>query len=193
MLDNFGLFEIVTYKPEFLVVLFDTLLMLDTEQPWADSVFKEVMTGSHTNPNFNLFAYLETNGKTTCIIGPQLITTQVSGSGAVFPVSSDMDGYIQAIKSLNRFDLLFLTFSDFDALHQQFKDRLPPQNLVQKILTRTSNWLKVFHMNAKLDTVFLILGNHGTRDIDFGYTGEAREKKHASCPVGILAKKEGES
>ena len=164
--------------------------MLDTEHAWADSVFKEVMTGSLTNQDFNLFEFLENNQKTTSVIGRPSLPTQVTGSPKVFPVKNDMDGYIQAIKCLNRYDLLFLTFSDFDELHQQFKDRLPPQNLVQKVLTRTSNWLKVFHKNAKMDTVFLIIGNHGVRDIDFGYTGEDREKQRANCPVGILAKKE---
>jgi len=186
MLDNFGLFEIVTYKPEFLVVLFDTLLMLDTKQPWADSVFREIMNGSLVNQEFNLFTFLEKIGKKTCIIGQKQISAQVTGNSSVFPVKNDMEGYIQAIKCLNRFDLLFLTFSDFDALHQQFKDRLPPKNLVQKILTRTSNWLKVFHKNAKSDTIFLILGNHGVREVDFGYTGEEWEKKHASCPVALI-------
>lgn len=190
MLDNFGLFEIITYKPEFLVVLFDTLLMLDTEQPWTHSVLKEIMSGSLSNPNFNLFAYLEQLEKQTCVIGRQQITDQVNGIHSIFPVKNDMDGYIQAIKCLNRFDLLFLVFSDFDELHQQFKDRLPPTNLIQKVLTRTSNWLKIFHKNARANTVFLMLGNHGAREVDFGYSGEELEKKHASCPVGILAKKE---
>ena len=189
MIDNFGLFEIVTYKPEFLVVLFDTLLMLDTTQAWSNSVFTEIMTGSLSNSEFNLFHFLEANGNKTCVIGRSVLTTQVTGSDSVFSVKNDMEGYIQAIKSLNRFDLLFLTFSDFDELHQQFKERLPPRNLVQKILTRTSNWLKVFHKNAKPDTVFFIIGNHGLRDVDFGYTGEERRKQRASCPVGILAKK----
>ncbi len=190
MVDNFGLFEIITYKPEFLLILFDTLLMLDTKYPWTHSVFKEIMSGSLSNPKFNLFAYLEQLGKQTCVIGRPQIIEQVDGSKSIFPVKDDMDGYIQAIKCLNRFDLLFLIFSDFDELHQQFQDRLPPKNLIQKVLTRTSNWLKIFHKNALGNTVFLMIGNHGAQEVDFGYTGEELAKKHASCPVGILAKKE---
>lgn len=189
VLDNFGLFEIVTYKPEFLVVLFDTLLMLDTAEPWSNSVFKEIMTGSLTNQEFNLFSYLEQIDKQTCAIGREPLMAQITGIRSIFPVKDDMEGYIQAIKCLNRHDFLFLTFSDFDELHQQFKDRLPPTNLVQKVLTRTSNWLKIFHKNAKEDTIFLILGNHGAGEVDFGYSGEELKKKHASCPVGILARK----
>ena len=189
MLDNFGLFEIITYKPEFLVILFDTLLMLDTTPPWADTVFQEAIKGSLTYQIFNLFNFLEEDGEPTCVIGRESITNQVTKGRSVFSVKNDMEGYIQAIKSLNRFNLLFLTFSDFDDLHKQYIGRLPPRNLVQKVLTRTSNWLKIFHKNAKPDTVFLILGNHGARDVDFGYQGEELEKKRASCPVGILARK----
>ncbi|MFX0205387.1 MAG: hypothetical protein ACFFDT_05330, partial [Candidatus Hodarchaeota archaeon] len=60
-------------------------------------------------------------------------------------------------------------------------------------LDRTSNWLKIIRKQAIAGTVFLVIGNFGTKTtmgLDYGEQGRQVEWRKANVPIGLLSLKQ---
>jgi hypothetical protein len=182
-LDNFGLLEVVLHKPKFLLKDARTILTLETTNGYATNVITE-LTHGNLQDGFHLFSYLAQQGKTAVIVDRE--DQQITAGTATFRVvDSDMRTYIETAKLLNRSDLLYIHFLDFDTLYREHTSR-PPLELAQKILYRTDRWLLGFYKQARPNTLFLILGNQGQRDYGLKYEGKYQNWATANVPICLV-------
>ncbi|MFX0090736.1 MAG: hypothetical protein ACFFBD_03145 [Candidatus Hodarchaeota archaeon] len=189
-LDNFGLFEVVNFKPEFLVHLYQNLLLLDTTYPDSDSVLRTIITGD--NPKFNLFQHLNAYGKKVHVTGRATLTAYVPAGVDSHTASNDMTAYIDSTKNLNRNALLFIQFADLGLLAEQYSGIRSPDQIVSQTLDRTSNWLKILYNQAKEQTTFLIIGNHGTKStekLDYKLDQQKEKLRRANLPIALVSMK----
>jgi hypothetical protein len=189
-LDNFGLLEVVLHKPQFLLRKARVLLTLDTRDGFAANVIQELIHGNQPD-GFNLFSFLVHQGKSAVLVDRE--TQRENAGQATFHVAdTDMRTYIETAKRLNRSDLLYIHFLDFDALYKEHTNR-PPLELAQKLLHRTDRWLLGFYKQARANTLFLILGNQGQRDYGLKYEGKYQNWATANVPIClVIHKSDGE-
>ena len=182
-LDNFGLLEVVLHKPQFLLKEARLILTLDTPNGFATNVFDE-LTHGNLHDGFHLFSYLVQQGKTAVVVDRE--DQQNNAGKATFrPAESDMRTYIETAKLLNRSDILYIHFLDFDTLYKEHTSR-PPLELAQKLLHRTDRWLLGFYKQARPRTLFLILGNQGQRDYGLKYEGKYQNWATANVPICLV-------
>lgn len=182
-LDNFGLLEVVLHKPQFLLKEARQILTLDTPNGFAANVTDELTHGSQQD-GFHLFSYVMQQGKTAVLVDREN-QRSTAGSATFHPADSDMRTYIETAKLLNRSDLLYIHFLDFDTLYKEHTNR-PPLELAQKLLHRTDRWLLGFFKQARPNTLFLILGNQGQRDYGLKYEGKYQNWAVANVPICLV-------
>jgi len=195
VLDNFGLFEITNFQPEFLIVLYDQLILLEASSGDAESVINAILTGKETGESgIEFFHDVSRHGRSVHVIGREKNFSACNRQDVMFsPVDADAKAYTQAIRSLNRINLILVEFSDLDLTYARYADVHPPAEIVRKMLGRTSNWLKIIHKQAAKDTVFLVLGNQGTtqtKSLSYGLEGRRADWRRANIPIGLLSLKE---
>ncbi len=196
-IDNFGLAEIVNFKPKALIkFFFQRLIMLETSYPDAESMTNYVIQGRPTHETLapNLFEHVRNQNKTVQVIDRQtFIDTYVQDSSIPRSVvTQDMQAWTAANKAINRHHLVFVRFTDLDVMYQRYKNVQPPQDIIKKALDRTSNWLKIIHKQAIAGTVFLVIGNFGTKTtigLDYGEQGRQVKWRKANVPIGLLSLK----
>ncbi len=191
ILDNFGLFEITVYKPDFVIRESQYLLLLETSNPYTLDILHLLIHGHLTSKEFHLMSFLKSHGKTLTMIGQDNDLQAFAGPAEKIPTSGDMTTWVQGSKLLNRVNFLSLHFLDFENLYKrsiQFK-RSPPENLISRLILRTSKWLTGMFKQLRKNSVMFILGTHGRTKIEMSYTGKFAEWRKASLPIGVLMTK----
>ncbi|TFG05493.1 MAG: hypothetical protein EU536_01955 [Promethearchaeota archaeon] len=191
ILDNFGLFEITVYKPEFVIRESKYLLLLETTNPYTEDILQSLIHANFSSQEFHLLEFLQNGGKTTTMIGQESDLKTFAGPAEKVITTGDMTTWVQGSKLLNRADFLSLHFLDFENLYKrslQFK-RTPPENLISRLILRTSKWLTGMFKQLRKNSVMFILGTHGRTKIEMSYTGKFAEWRKASLPIGVLMTK----
>ncbi|MBD3229055.1 MAG: hypothetical protein GF329_12780 [Candidatus Lokiarchaeota archaeon] len=191
LLDNFGLFEIVAYKPEFIINTLESIVLLETADPYAIPVLHQIIHGDLKNENFNLLSFLNSQNKSSVIIGKGEDIKQFSGKSKLIESGGDMTTWIQGSKILNKEDLVWLNFQDFENLYKRsmMYKKAPPENLIKRLIHRTDKWLLGMYKRTRKDTLFIVLGNHGRTEIPMNLEGKYAEWRKASLPIAIISKK----
>ncbi|MFW9909226.1 MAG: hypothetical protein ACFFEF_11685 [Candidatus Thorarchaeota archaeon] len=189
ILDNFGLFEAVVYKPEALIRNLEAVALIETDDPYAIPLTKRILSASSIG-GFHLFDYVKDFGKFVRVICRE-DDMDALGFKAGYTVNArdDMNTYIESTKHVFRSELMLLHFLDFESLYAQYGHRTPPKTLLEKIVRRTDNWIKVLLRQAREDTLFIIIGNHGRHPIPLDYEGKLKEWRDANAPIAILFQK----
>lgn len=188
-LDNFGLLEVILHKPQFLLQRAQLILTLDTPDGYASNVINELIHGN-IKDGFHLYSFLVHQGKTAVIVD-RASQQSIAGIAKFRPADSDMRTYVETAKLLNRSDLLYIHFLDFDSLYKEHTSH-PPLELAQKLLHRTDRWLLGFYKQARPHTLFLILGNQGQRDYGLKYEGKYQNWATANVPICLVIYKPAE-
>lgn len=191
VIDNFGLFEAVVYKPEALIKNMEALAVIETEDPYAVPLINTLLHGPH--PDFHLINYIKSHGKVIRVVcREQDMANFGFGPGYTVNPRDDMATYIESTKHIFKSELLYLHFLDFESLYAQYGHRTPPKTLLEKIVRRTDNWIKVLLRQARDDTLFIIIGNHGRHPIPLDYEGKLAEWRNANAPIAIMFQKRPE-
>lgn len=188
IIDNFSLYEIITYKPEFLIKNLEYLLLIETGSKMnaLSGPMLESMFSSKESLTFNLISTLNYNGKNIKVIAREedipKITTDTS---LVVTEKSDVNIYVKGIKAVNRYDLLVLHFADIDEMYTRFSMN-PPEEIASKVLRRTDKWINLFWQQAIEGTMMMVVGNDGKKAIEMNLEGKAAEWKRANLPIGFI-------
>jgi len=188
IIDNFSLFEIITYQPVWMIKNLENLLLIETESkakslagPMLQSIFS-----SSESLTFNLISSVRANGRRVKVIAREEDITKITSvPNVALTEKSDVDIYVKALKSLNRNDLLVLHFADFDEMYERYSMN-PPAEIASKIMRRTDKWLSLFCQQSIKGTALFVIGNDGKKAIDMGFEGKAVEWKRANLPIGFL-------
>jgi hypothetical protein len=191
-IDNFGLFEAVVYKPEALIKNLEAVVLIETDDPYAVPLTKRLLMGSNIG-GFHLCEHVSSFGKVVRVV----CRSEDVGDFSFDPsytvvVRDDMNTYIESTKHVFKSELLFLHFLDFESLYAQYGHRTPPNTLLEKIVRRTDNWIKVLMRQARHDTLFIIVGNHGRHPVPLNYEGKLAEWRKANAPIAIMFQKRSE-
>lgn len=188
LLDNFGLFECVYYKPRFLITKVKALVLLNCHDPFTAGFISTLVYAGGNIPGFNLIKFLIDSGLKTRVIGDAEDASVFRETPNVTVTANDTETYVQAIKALNRFNFLWLHFLDFEKLYSEYKFQ-PPITIAQKLITRTDSWILTLYKQLKPNSLVLILGTHGKRMLDMGYQAHFRELRGASVPIAVFIEK----
>ena len=188
IIDNFSLFEVITYQPMFMIKNLDYLLLIETESkakslsgPILESTFfsKESLT-------FNLLSALNDNNKQVKALAREEDSSKISPDfNLIQTESSDVDIYVKGLKLVNRCDLLVLHFSDFDEMYARYSMN-PPEEIASKVMRRTDKWLSLFWQQAIDGTALIVIGNDGKKPLQMNLEGRAAEWKRANLPIGFI-------
>ncbi len=189
MIDNFGLFEITYYKPQFLISTADALVLLSTSNPYTLGTLHQMLFGDFKfeKNNFHLLKYLESVGKSSVFVGRKKDTARY-GANYGIAKSNDMATWIEAAKVINRHDLTFLHYLDFEEIYQQKRrtGAANPEELIQKLIKRTDKWILSSWKMLKRRSLMLVIGNHGRYKIDLNYQGKVAQWRTASVPLALF-------
>jgi len=192
VLDNFGLFEAVVYRPEALIKNLEAVVLIDTEDPFAVPLTKRILSGPQDD-GFHLMDYVKSFGKfVRTVCREEDVEDFKFDPSYSIVVRDDMNTYIESTKYVFKSELLFLHFLDFESLYAQYGHRTPPKTLLEKIVKRTDNWIKVLMKQARVDTLFIVVGNHGRHPIPLNYEGKLAEWRAANAPIAIMFQKRSE-
>ncbi|MCF2137482.1 MAG: hypothetical protein K9W43_09655 [Candidatus Thorarchaeota archaeon] len=188
-IDNFGLFEAVVYKPEFIIKKLEVLALLDTPDPYAVPLIRSLLRG----PAFHLIDYVQQYGKFVRVIcrGDDMDTFGFD-PGYTIPTRDDMTSYIEATRHVFKSELMFVHFLDFESLYAQYGHQTPPEKLLSKIVKRADNWIKVLYRQSRIGTLFVVVGNHGRHPVPLNYEGKLAEWRKANAPIAIMFQKHEE-
>lgn len=191
VLDNFGLFEAVVYKPETLIKSVEALALLETNDPYAIPLVKSLLHGPDSG--FHLVQHAKNQGMTTRVIcRSEDMTTFAFDPSYTVSIRDDMATYVEATKHIFKSQLLFLHFLDFESLYAQYGHRTPPKTLLEQIVRRTDNWIKILHRQARKGTLFIVVGNHGRHPVPLNYEGKLAEWRQANAPIAMMFQKRTE-
>ena len=188
IIDNFSLFEVISYQPMFMIKNLDYLLLIDTESkakslsgPMLESTFfsKESLT-------FNLLSALNDNNKQVKALARIEDSPKITPDlNLIQTESSDVNIYVKGLKLVNRNDLLILHFSDFDEMYARYSMN-PPEEIASKVMRRTDKWLSLFWQQAIDGTALIVIGNDGKKPLEMNLEGRAAEWKRANLPIGFI-------
>ncbi len=189
MIDNFGLFEAVVYKPETMIKNMEVLAVIEPDEAYAIPLILRILTGSALG-GFNVFQHAKDYGKVVKIICRTDDLKKIGFNPEYsITVRDDMATYIESTKHVFKSQLLYLHYLDFESLYAQYGHRTPPKTLLEKIVKRTDNWVKVLLKQAREDTLFIIIGNHGRHPVPLNYEGKLAEWRQANAPIAIMFQK----
>jgi hypothetical protein len=187
MIDNFGLFEAVVYKPEALLKNMEVLALIDTADPYAIPLTNAVLSG---NSALHLIQYVRGYGKFAQAICREEDMSSIGlDNNCTINAHDDMATYVESTKHISKSDLLFLHVLDFESLYAQYGHRTPPKTLLEKIVRRTDNWIKVLLRQARVGTFFVVIGNHGRHPVPLDYEGKLAEWRSANAPIAMMFQK----
>ena len=193
LIDNFGLFEITYHKPQFIITNSDALVLLSTKNPYTLGFLHQVMYGGfEKEPNgFHLLKEINNQGKKTIFVGRKKDIDRYDGGTNSIPKETDMSSWIEAAKVVNRFDLSWIHYLDFEALHRQHSKlrQQTPETLLEKLINRTDKWILSTYKQLRNNSLLVILGDHGRYRMDLEYSGKIAQWRQASVPIAILIKK----
>jgi len=192
MIDNFGLFEIVVHKPQFVIQQSKALIMLETDQPYTNEVLNQIVFAGFDPSQFNLFNYLNQNQKSTMMIGKKDDVVKYAGDSQFVASQGDMTTWINASKNLNRIDFLWAHFLDFEELYKKSRmfGKQPPDTLIQKLIHRTDKWMLGMYKQSAAETLLIISGDHGRTHIDmYDENSKYGQWRKASVPIAVLCVK----
>ena len=193
LLDNFGLFEITYFKPSFMITNSEVMLLLSTKNPYTLGVLHQLMYGGfQVEPNgFHFLKYMNDNGKKTCFVARQKDLDRYSGGTTSIPKDTDMATWIESAKAINKYDLSWMHYLDFENLHkqQQRLKRRTPEDLIEKLINRTDKWLISNYKQLRSNSLMIILGDHGRSRMNFEYSGKIAQWREASVPIAIFIRK----
>ncbi|MHA1584379.1 MAG: hypothetical protein ACTSVU_09760 [Promethearchaeota archaeon] len=187
MIDNFGLFEITYYKPKFLISNADALVLLSTQNPYTLGVFHQMLFGDfkYRKNDFHLFEYLQSQGKTSVFVGREKDVKRYASNFGISK-ANDMSTWIEAAKVINRHDLSWLHWLDFEEIHRTRSRTTSPEELIQKLISRTDKWILSQFKQLRSRSLMVVIGNHGRNKIDLNYQGKVAQWRAASVPLAIL-------
>lgn len=193
LLDNFGLFELTFNRPEWIITNSEVMLLLSTKNPYTLGVLHQLIFGGfQIEPNgFHLLKFLNDNGKKSCLIGRQKDLERYDGGTYSVPKNTDMSTWVESAKSINKYDFSWMHYLDFENLHKQqqkLKQRTP-EDLIQKLITRTDKWILSNFKQLRKNSLMIILGDHGRSKLNFEYSGKIAQWREASVPVAIFIRK----
>ena len=191
VIDNFGLFEAVVYKPEALIKQMEALALLETNDPYAIPLVNSLLHGPDST--FHLVEHVKNHGMPTSVIcrAEDMPKFQFNPLYTV-SIRDDMATYIQATKMIPKAQFLYLHFLDFESLYAQYGHRTPPKTLLEQIVRRTDNWIKILHRQAREGTLFIVIGNHGRHPVPLNYEGKLAEWRQANAPIAMMFQKRSE-
>ncbi|MFW9899275.1 MAG: hypothetical protein ACFFDO_08460 [Candidatus Thorarchaeota archaeon] len=193
MIDNYGLFEITMFKPSFMITNSEVMLLLSTKNPYTLGVFHQLMFGGfEIEPNgFHLLRYLNANGRKSCFIAREKDLQRYDGGTLSVSKETDMSTWVESAKAINRYDLSWMHYLDFENLHKQqqrLKQRTP-EDLIQKLILRTDKWILSNYKQLRKNSLMIILGDHGRSKLNFEYSGKIAQWREASVPIAIFIRK----
>lgn len=188
LLDNFGLFECVYYKPKFIIANVKAIVLLNSNNPSTENIMATILNGGLAGTGFNLFNYLAENNLKTSFIGCSASMDFLDGSLTRIPAKDDAETYVKAIKLLNRVNFLLLHFLDFEKLYSAYKSH-PPITIAQKLITRTDKWILTVYKQLKENSALIVVGAPGNQKIDMGYEEYYEKLRGASVPIAVFIEK----
>jgi len=190
IIDNFGLFEAVVYKPEAMIRNLEALALIETSDPYAIPLLTSLL---RPIPGIHLMQLARGYGKSVKLICRE-DDTEVLGfdPGITVHKRDDMATYVESTKHIFKTELLYLHFLDFESLYAQYGHRTPPKTLLEKIVRRTDNWVKVLLKQARVGTLFIVIGNHGRHPVPLNYEGKLAEWRKANAPIAMMFQKRSE-
>jgi len=198
LFDNFGLFELSQYKPQFLIEFANGLALLNTKNPYTLGVLHQIMYGGLLptigfpyNPSgFHLLKHLNEHGFKTTMIGRPKDLRRYSGNTEERVKDSDMATWVEAARVINTYSLSWLHFLDFEGLAEQARQRgQNPDELVKRLLLRTDKWMLSMQKQLRQNTLLVICGDHGRFKLDLSGTDKTAKMRAASVPVAVFIKK----
>lgn len=193
MLDNFGLFEITYFKPQFMITNSEAMLLLSTQNPYTLGVLHQLMYGGfEKEPNgFHLLRYLNEHGKKTCFVARKKDLDRYSARTHSVAKDTDMSTWVESAKTINNFDLSLMHYLDFENLHkqQQALKQRTPEDLIEKLILRTDKWILSNYKQLRNNSLMIILGDHGRIKLDLEFSGKIAQWREASVPIAILMRK----
>ena len=193
LIDNFGLFEITYLKPQFMIANSEVMLLLSTKNPYTLGVFHQIMFGGfEIEPNgFHVLRYLNEGGKKSCFIARKKDSERYDGGTLSIPKETDMATWVESAKAINKYDLSWMHYLDFENLHKQqqrLKQRTP-ENLIEKLINRTDKWILSNYKQLRKNSLMIILGDHGRSKLNLEYSGKIAQWREASVPIAIFIRK----
>lgn len=190
IIDNFGLFEAVVYKPEAMIKNLEALALIETNDPYAIPLMTSLLRPIE---GIHLVKHIRNFGKSVKIICREE-DKEVFGFDPGFTVlkRDDMQTYVESTKHIFKTEFLYLHFLDFESLYAQYGHRTPPKTLLEKIVRRTDNWVKVLLKQARIGTLFIVIGNHGRHPVPLDYEGKLAEWRKANAPIAMMFQKRSE-
>lgn len=189
MIDNFGLFEITYYKPQFLISTANALLLLSTQNPYTLGMFHQILFGhfEYKANDFHLLDYLQNQGKSTVFVGRAKDVNRYAPNLGIAK-NNDMGTWIEAAKVINRHDLTWLHWLDFEEIYKSQKrtGASSPEELIQKLIKRTDKWILSQFKQLRSKSLMIVIGNHGRYKIDLQYQGKVSEWRAASVPLAVF-------
>ncbi|MFX1257847.1 MAG: hypothetical protein ACFFAN_08310 [Promethearchaeota archaeon] len=193
MIDNFGLFEITYFKPNFMITNSEVMLLLSTKNPYTLGVFHQLMFGGFKiEPNgFHLLRNLNENGKKSCFIARSKDLERYDGGTFSIKKEDDMATWVESAKAINKYDFSWMHYLDFENLHKQqqrLKQRTP-EDLIEKLILRTDKWILSNYKQLRKNSLMIILGDHGRSKLNFEFSGKIAQWREASVPIAIFMRK----
>jgi len=193
-MSNFGLFEITYYKPEFMISNSNALVLLSTKNPYTLGVLHQMMFGGFDfEPNgFHLLRYIHQAGKSAIFVGREKDVKRYDGGTPSISKPTDMATWIEAAKVINKHDLSWLHFLDFEELYRTRSKTgaQTPEELIEKLIKRTDKWMLSMFKQLRKKSLMIILGDHGRYKLDLNYQGKVAEWRAASVPLAVCLYKE---
>ena len=87
--------------------------------------------------------YLNDNGKKSCFVARKKDLERYDGGTPSVPKDTDMSTWVESAKVINKHDLSWMHYLDFENLHKQqtrLKQRTP-EVLIEKLINRTDKWI----------------------------------------------------
>ncbi|MEA2070235.1 MAG: hypothetical protein U9O98_03000 [Asgard group archaeon] len=188
IIDNFSLYEVITYQPPFIIKNLENVLMIETDskQSALSSPMLQNTFFTKSSKTFDLVKRLTDEGLSVKVLARSDDLPKITNDlESCIAEETDINIYVKGLKAINRNDLVVMHYADFDEMYERYSMN-PPEEIASKVMRRTDKWLSLFWQQSIEGTALLVIGNDGKRPLDLTLEGRAAEWKRANVPIGIV-------
>ena len=191
LIDNFDLFQVALNKPESIIHNSEAILLLNTKDAYTPNILEKMFSGGSSS-DFHLIRYLNLQKKSSYYIARKEEIDQFAGSTPSIAIKTDTEVWVEASKFINNIDFLFMHFDGLDILTNRnlTTDQNERAVLLEKLMKRTDQWINTIIQRIRPNTLVLIMGSKGIKQLEVKYSEEITKLESGSVPcVFIINKK----
>lgn len=154
LIHNFGLKEVIQYKPQFLLKNTKVVAALFTKKPTIENCIDTIFNINQTN----LFEILYKHKFHGIVIGTNHLSTYAKKYADFYVTANDMASYVKTVTYVNRANYTIVEFRELNKQNNNISKLFSEDKILMNTAKKTDDFIKLIYKQVTKGSINFILG-----------------------------------